>query len=77
MNNPFLPPPPKSLSEMSPEEQGEEGARQIMAFVSSCPGKAVYQVVQVFYLVVFLGFSWHQCHMIHQLVLDIQVVKLH
>ncbi|GAV29424.1 hypothetical protein PMKS-002924 [Pichia membranifaciens] len=29
------------MSEMTPEEQGEEGARQIMAFVSSCPGKAM------------------------------------
>ncbi|AWU76121.1 hypothetical protein CAS74_000059 [Pichia kudriavzevii] len=41
MNNPFLPPPEKPLSEMTPEEQGEAGARQIMAFVSSCPGKAL------------------------------------
>lgn len=41
MQNPFLPPPKKTMQEMTPEEQGEEGARQIMAFVSSCPGKAM------------------------------------
>lgn len=41
MNNPFLPKPDKPLSEMTPEEQGEAGARQIMTFISSCPGKAM------------------------------------
>ncbi|ESX00038.1 hypothetical protein KL921_005116 [Ogataea angusta] len=55
MNNPFLPPPKKPMAEMTQEEQAEQGARQIMEFISSCPGKAVMSGVSGFVLGGFFG----------------------
>ncbi|ODV86217.1 hypothetical protein CANARDRAFT_196386 [[Candida] arabinofermentans NRRL YB-2248] len=55
MNNPFLPPPTKSIHEMTPEEQAEQGAKQIMDFISSCPGKSVMSGVSGFFLGGFFG----------------------
>ncbi|GMM30448.1 translocation channel protein [Martiniozyma asiatica (nom. inval.)] len=41
MNNPFLPSAKKDYKDLSAEEQGERTAQSIMAFVASCPGKAI------------------------------------
>jgi import inner membrane translocase subunit TIM22 len=40
--------PKKSINEMTPEEQAEEGARQMVAFMMSCPGKAAISGVTGF-----------------------------
>ncbi|GME97643.1 unnamed protein product [Ambrosiozyma monospora] len=55
MQNPFLPPPKKSLQEMTQEEQAEQGAQQIMAVISSCPGKAIMSGVSGYVLGGFFG----------------------
>ncbi|VEU21039.1 DEKNAAC101970, partial [Brettanomyces naardenensis] len=41
MENPFLPGAKKSRDEMTQEEQAQYGAKQIMEFVASCPGKTM------------------------------------
>lgn len=40
--------PKKSINEMTQEEQAEEGARQMVAFMMSCPGKAAISGVTGF-----------------------------
>lgn len=42
--------PKKSINEMSPEEQAEEGARQMVEFMMSCPGKSAISAVTGFAL---------------------------
>ncbi|EDO17974.1 hypothetical protein Kpol_1054p21 [Vanderwaltozyma polyspora DSM 70294] len=44
------PPPDKSFSEMTPDEQGEKGAKMMMDFMTSCPGKFVISGVTGFAL---------------------------
>lgn len=56
MNNPFLPQPQKAYGEMSPEEQGDVGAKYIMEFVASCPGKAILSGGSGFVLGGLFGF---------------------
>lgn len=55
MQNPFLPSPDKSYSEMSQEEQAQLGARRVMEFVASCPGKTVLSGVSGYVLGGFFG----------------------
>lgn len=40
--------PKKPYSEMTPEEQAEEGAKQMIEFMVSCPGKAAMSGVTGF-----------------------------
>lgn len=40
--------PKKSINEMTTEEQAEEGARQMVGFMMSCPGKAAISGVTGF-----------------------------
>ncbi|SCU98246.1 LAMI_0F13718g1_1 [Lachancea mirantina] len=44
------PPTNKSLSEMTPEEQGEHGAQMMVSFMTSCPGKSAISGVTGFAL---------------------------
>ena len=48
-------PPKKPLQEMTQEEQAEEGARQMIGFMNSCPGKTVMAGVSGFALGGFFG----------------------
>ncbi|ODV61712.1 translocation channel protein TIM22 [Ascoidea rubescens DSM 1968] len=45
----------KSLKDMSPEEQGEAIALQVMGFMQSCPGKTAVSGVSGFFLGGFFG----------------------
>lgn len=45
----------KSLSEMTQEEQAEMGAKQMIAFMQSCPGKTAMAGVSGFFLGGFFG----------------------
>lgn len=40
--------PKKSINEMTQEEQAEEGARQMVEFMTSCPGKSAISGVTGF-----------------------------
>ncbi|SCW03988.1 LAFE_0H03444g1_1 [Lachancea fermentati] len=44
------PPTNKSFNEMTPDEQGEHGAKMMMEFMTSCPGKSVISGVTGFAL---------------------------
>lgn len=44
------PPPKKPFNEMTPEEQGEHGAKMMMDFMTSCPGKTAISGVTGFAL---------------------------
>lgn len=48
-------PPKKAIAEMTQEEQAEEGARQMIAFMQSCPGKTAMAGVSGFGLGGFFG----------------------
>ncbi|KAG2732808.1 hypothetical protein G9P44_003798 [Scheffersomyces stipitis] len=48
-------PPAKGIREMSQEEQAEEGAKRMVAFMQSCPGKTVMAGVSGFALGGFFG----------------------
>ena len=63
------PQPPKPLQEMTQEEQAEEGARQMIGFMNSCPGKTVMAGVSGFALGGFSDYLWHLWLMIHLLEL--------
>ena len=45
----------KPFHQMTPEEQGEEGARQMMDLIQSCPGKTTMAGVSGFFLGGFFG----------------------
>ncbi len=55
MQNPFLPSPRKEYTAMSQEEQANYGAKQIMEFVASCPGKTILSGVSGYFLGGFFG----------------------
>ena len=44
---------------MTQEEQAEEGARQMIGFMNSCPGKTVMAGVSGFALGGFSDYLWH------------------
>ena len=48
-------PPKKSIQEMTQQEQAEEGARQMISFMQSCPGKTIMSAVSGFGLGAFFG----------------------
>lgn len=48
-------PPPKQMHEMNQEEQAEEGARKMIEFMQSCPGKTAMAGVSGFFLGGFFG----------------------
>jgi import inner membrane translocase subunit TIM22 len=48
-------PPKKAIAEMTQEEQAEEGAKQMIAFMQSCPGKTAMAGVSGFGLGGFFG----------------------
>lgn len=50
-----LPGPQKTLAEMTPDEQGEYAATQMMNFMKSCPGKTAMSGVTGFFLGGFFG----------------------
>lgn len=41
-NNPFLPGGKKRLDQMTQEEQAEQGAKAMVEFMASCPGKTIF-----------------------------------